>query len=69
MTKHRYHVHVYKISAMAELPVAAPDEETARKLVLDLATDNKLIFGKPDNQFIAIAFAKDPDFPGSTGVK
>ena len=60
MRKQRYHVHIYEIRALAELPVAAPDEEAARRLALDLAKNDKLIFGESDNRFIAIAF-KEPD--------
>ena len=54
--KREFHIHVYEISAMAEISVTVSTAEEANQRALTLADDGVLIFKETDNQHIALSF-------------
>jgi len=61
----KYHVHIYRTDALAEVEVEAENELEARQIAHDMLINkpysdvNETDFKKPDTEFIIMAFEED----------
>ena len=64
----RYHVHVYKIEALAEINLDAETPGEAMTRALEMTHDGKAEFGPADTDYLAIPLGFEGMSPFSIGM-